>query len=112
MAGRLDRRITLKKPSEARGEDNEAQTVFVTVFENLPAGKIEKTYPSDEKAEAGHALRAEAETEWEIRFLGNGSIPQSSWRLIDEYGITHELISPAVEIGRRLGWSLRTRQVQ
>ena len=114
---RLDRRITLQKPPTTRDSDyNETQVGWVTVFERIPAGKVDKASgragSEKEQLKLDNALRSEIYLEWEIRYLGINNIPKANWRLIDEYGDAHEIVSPPVEIGRRAGWLVKTKQVQ
>lgn len=110
---RLDRRITLLKPPTGRdSEYNETQSGWVTVFRNVPAGKVEQGSGSKEGLELTSAVRSEVEIQWEIRFIGMNNIPKSNWRIIDEYEFEYDVIAAPIEIGRRAGWLIKTKQVQ
>lgn len=110
---RLDRRITIQKPPTTRDPDtNEIQVGWVTVFDKVPAGKVEQGSGDDESLKLNSALRAETEIEWEIRYLGINNIPHANWRLIDEYGFKYDVFGIPTEIGRRAGWLIKTKQVQ
>lgn len=111
MASRLDRRITIQKPNDARDSENETQAGYVTLFSNFPAWKSESGSGESEDLKLGTAIRAEVELEWEIRYFGYVH-PKAKWRIIDEYGNKHDIIAPPTEIGRRQGWKLKTRQVE
>lgn len=111
FASKLDRRVTIQRKDKTRGAANEQQIAYVTVKTRVPAGKVAKPSSAGEDLEMGKALRAEVHQEWEIRFYKD-MIPQANWRLIDEYNMIHEIIAPPTEIGRRVGWLLKTKQVQ
>lgn len=109
----LDRRVELKKPTTVRAAgSNESELVYESVVKKLPAGRPKETASGGkEDLEMNSALRAETDVEWVIRYFGSNH-PRANWRLIDEYGTTHDIISPPTEIGRRKGWALKTRIVQ
>lgn len=110
---RLDRRITLQKPPTTRdSEYNETQVGYVTLFEKVPAGKVEPGSGEREGLELGSAVRSEVEIQWEIRYLGINAIPKANWRIIDEYGFKYDVLAAPSEIGRRAGWLVKTKQVQ
>ncbi len=107
----LDRRVTLQKPTDDREAlSNEPETDFTTVISGLPAGRTQKDSGGKEDLE-GAAVRSLMGVDWQVRYFGT-THPKANWRLIDEYGTTHNIVSPPIEIGRRKGWILKTEVVQ
>lgn len=106
----FDRRITLQEPVTVTNDFNEALTEWETVWSHVPAARSEAA--AGKEGLEGHVVRASGETEWQTRFLGFADRPRATWRIIDEYGDTYEIIAPPMEVGRRQGWKFKTRLIQ
>ena len=101
-AGRLDRRITLQRKTQAEnsfGEPVEAWVDMATVWaEKLPL--------RGSTAFAANQRLAEAETKWRIRYRQNLT-PLD--RIIDDEGRPCDVLG-VLEIGRRVGLEIYTKR--
>lgn len=111
LTSQLDRRVTLQKPAGGRAAYNEPQTQLLTVIADLPAGKSETVSGDNESVKLDSIVRSEVDIEWKVRYFGSDT-PRSNWVLIDENGLKYRIVSPAVEIGRRVGWILKTKVIE
>lgn len=106
MKWKLDRVITIESYTvtrDAMGQEVKSWTTWRTCY----AEKVEAiaTYRKEEDY-LKNQLVAEAAVAWKIRNIGT---PTTLMRIIDDTGVVYD-IERVDEIGRRLGWQLKSRR--
>lgn len=117
-AGKLDRRITIEYAEKERTSTGAEKETWKVWAANIAAEQLRPFQnPKEGYKESGHVLMSEQFTTWLIRYRRISapnvpSYPNSRMRLFDvAYPDKVYEVENVEEIGRREGWTLRTKIV-